>query len=46
MSKQLKVINYKKVKTKRKGIHSKSKSSQLKASKNYKKKYRGQGKRR
>ena len=43
MSKQLKVINYKKVKTKRKGIHSKSNTSQLKASKNYKKKYRGQG---
>ena len=31
-------------KKKRKGIHSKSKSSKLKASKNYKKKYRGQGK--
>jgi len=44
MAKQLKVINYKKVKTKRKGVHSKSKSSLLKASKNYKKKYRGQGK--
>ena len=31
-------------KKKRKGIHSKSKSSKLKSSKNYKKKYRGQGK--
>jgi len=43
MAKQLKVINYKKVKTKRKGIHAKAKSSNLKASKNYKKIYRGQG---
>ena len=30
-------------KTKRPGVHSKSKSSSLKSSKNYKKKYRGQG---
>jgi len=30
-------------KSKRKGIHSKSKSSKLKTSKLYKKKYRGQG---
>lgn len=29
---------------KRKGIHAKTKSSRLKNSKNYKKKYRGQGK--
>ena len=29
--------------TKRKGIHSKCNSSQLKSSKNYKKKYKGQG---
>ena len=29
---------------KRKGIHAKSKISSLKSSKNYKKKYRGQGK--
>jgi hypothetical protein len=28
----------------RPGIHAKSRSSQLKSSKNYKKKYRGQGK--
>ena len=31
-------------KRKRKGVHSKSKTSKLKSSKNYKKKYRGQGK--
>lgn len=31
-------------KKKRKGVHSKSKTSVLKHSKNYKKKYRGQGK--
>lgn len=30
-------------KTKRKGTHAKSKTSRLKQSKNYKKKYRGQG---
>jgi len=30
-------------KTKRPGVHSKSKTSHLKSSKNYKKKYRGQG---
>lgn len=28
---------------KRKGVHAKSKTSSLKSSKNYKKKYRGQG---
>lgn len=33
-----------KLKKKRKGIHAKSKSSSLKTSKLYKKKYRGQGK--
>lgn len=33
----------KKTKIKRKGIHSKKKSSGLKSSKNYRKKYRGQG---
>ena len=38
-----KVINYKKVKVKRKGIPSKCKQSSLKSSKNYTKKYRGQG---
>lgn len=34
---------YKKQKKRRKGIHSKKKTSALKTSKNYKKKYRGQG---
>lgn len=43
MAKQI-VINYIKVKVKRKGIHSKTKQSKLKSSKNYAKKYRGQGK--
>ena len=40
------IINnyYKKPKAKRKGVHAKSKSSALKSSKNYTKKYRGQGK--
>ncbi len=42
MAKQ-KVINYTKVKVKRKGIHSKTKTSSIKSSKNYTKKYRGQG---
>jgi len=42
MAKQI-VINYIKVKVKRKGIHSKNKQSALKSSKNYTKKYRGQG---
>ncbi len=36
----------KKQKAKRPGIHSKKKSSALKQSKNYKKVYKGQGKRR
>ena len=37
--------NYRlKHKVKRKGIHAKSKSSTLKSSKNYVKRYRGQGK--
>ena len=42
MAKQI-VINYIKVKVKRKGIHSKNKQSKLKSSKNYVKKYSGQG---
>jgi len=42
MAKQ-KVINYTKVKVRRKGVHSKTKTSALKSSKNYTKKYRGQG---
>ena len=37
--------NYnKKNKVKRQGVHAKSKTSKLKTSKNYAKKYRGQGK--
>ena len=35
---------YKKVKTKRPGIHAKTKTSNMKNSQNYKKIYRGQGK--
>ena len=39
------VVNiYKSKSRKRKGIHAKSKSSKVKASKNYLKRYRGQGK--
>ena len=42
---RLVVADYvRKHKKKRKGIHSKSKSSNIKTSKNYKKKYNGQGK--
>lgn len=41
--KKIKTINKVFNKVRRKGIHSKSKTSNLKASKNYKKKYRGQG---
>jgi hypothetical protein len=37
------VKTYSRVKKSRPGIHSKSKSSKLKTSKNYKKKYRAQG---
>ena len=36
--------NYVSKSKKRKGVHSKKKSSKLKSSKNYLKKYRGQGK--
>lgn len=43
MAKQI-VSQYKKKSVKRKGIHSKSKTSKLKSSKQYKKAYRGQGK--
>ena len=38
------VKTYKKTKVSRPGIHAKTKTSKLKASKNYKKLYRGQGK--
>jgi len=37
------VVGIEKPKVSRKGIHSKKKSSKLKTSKNYKKRYRGQG---
>jgi hypothetical protein len=41
---KLQINNYKKSnKVKRKGVHSKSKTSSLKTSKNYSKAYRGQG---
>lgn len=43
MKKNSTTIKEKTVKTKRKGIHSKKKSSGLKSSKNYRKKYKGQG---
>ena len=44
MAKKLNLFQYrKKHKIKRKGIHTKSKSSNLKSSKNYVKKYRAQG---
>ena len=43
MARKQKVINYQKKKIKRKGIHSKTKTSNIKSSKNYTKKYRGQG---
>jgi len=42
MKLNLKVYSEKKKKS-RPGIHAKSKTSKLKSSKNYKKKYRGQG---
>lgn len=45
MGKRNKVVQFiKKSKVKRKNVHAKSKSSKLKNSKNYKKKYNGQGK--
>lgn len=37
-------VKIKKAKVSRPGVHSKSKTSKLKGSKNYKKLYRGQGK--
>lgn len=44
MARGLNVSTYKSKSKKRKGIHAKSKMSGLKSSKNYFKKYRGQGK--
>jgi|TARA_Y100000114_G_scaffold37023_1_gene32577 hypothetical protein len=43
MARKQKVIHYQKKKIRRKGIHSKTKTSNVKSSKNYTKKYRGQG---
>ena len=43
MAKNTENIKKVKVKVKRKGVHSKSKMSSLKSSKNYTKKYKGQG---
>ena len=40
---KIQATDYVKKSIKRKGIHAKSKNSSLKSSKNYKKKYRGQG---
>jgi hypothetical protein len=44
MPKRIEVAHIVKPKVRRKGIHAKSKTSQLKSSKNYKKLNRGQGK--
>jgi hypothetical protein len=45
MAKGLNLGNYiKQPKKKRPGVHAKSKTSKLKTSKNYQKKYKGQGK--
>ena len=44
MAKKIKIYQYiRKAKKKRPGVHAKSKSSNLKSSKNYVKQYRGQG---
>lgn len=44
MAKQSSTISFvRKPRVKRPGIHSKSKSSKIKGSKNYKKQYKGQG---
>jgi len=40
---KLEAANYKSKSVKRPGVHAKSKSSKIKQSKNYVKKYRGQG---
>lgn len=44
MAKQIKDFAPKETRVNRPGVHAKTKSSKLKNSKNYKKKYRGQGK--
>ncbi len=44
MAKRINIFQYrKKTKKRRPGVHAKSKSSNLKSSKNYVKKYKGQG---
>jgi hypothetical protein len=44
MAKKLNLFQYrKKTKVRRRGVHAKSKTSNLKTSKNYVKQYRGQG---
>ena len=43
MAKGIKISTYKSKSKKRKGVHAKSKMSALKSSKNYHKKYKGQG---
>ena len=43
MAKVQSVVKYEKPSINRKGVHSKSKTSNLKTSKNYKKSYKGQG---
>ena len=44
MARQTSTTQLKKVRRKRKGIHSKDGTSKIKSSRNYKKSYRGQGK--
>ena len=44
MAKRIESIKVEKPKIRRKGVHAKTKMSSVKGSKNYKKKYRGQGK--
>lgn len=43
MAKQIQIAHIVKPKIKRKGVHAKTKTSSIKGSKHYKKKYRGQG---
>lgn len=43
MAGKIKINTYKSSSRKRKGVHAKSKSSKVKASKNYLKRYKGQG---
>ena len=43
MAKAMSALHYEKPKTRRPGVHAKTKSSKVKSSKNNQKKYRGQG---